>query len=327
MSCCVPKCSETDLRKLCRLVEFGTIASKPSHRRLHNGRHLVCLNHVESMCDRTILTYLDTDGDRREDCRCPRCNKPMLGYVDPLLQDEAGAAEEKKSGRGGKREKEKEKREVRPCYRQGENTCGYWSVRTAVEWVLGRQFDREEKRVFQTFKDECHSSGSMLDYSTGRFRDHFPHLARYIEFRRVPPLQAAGRRTTRRRGNVASDNDKVFVTIDDIREGLSVPGAVLLLNVQNMDFEANKVVHNPGRGGDAHAICCTAIDEGKDRLILQDTNTHRRSCVKYLHLSKLREGMAEIEAATGDLERIGRAQRKAFHIAEMYVVRNTQPDL
>ena len=200
-----------------------------------------------------------------------------------------------------------------PCNLQGTtNKCCYYSVRTAVELLLKRPFNKAEKSMFQTYHRLCPRVGDIFSNSIAYFTDMFE--AMNITFTRVP-AEVTRRRTRRSKGTDAP----LWVTVDQIEQALLF--GPVLLNVQNMDFSGNRVVHGVGSAGgpDGHCICC--YDSNVHDLILKDTNAYRGSCIKLLSKDDLQRGIKVMNTDYGyDRDKQIREQKSAFFISEMYIL-------
>ena len=193
------------------------------------------------------------------------------------------------------------------CYQQGDNDCGYFCLRIAAEITLGRKFDAAERRIFsKQFLSLCLMSGERLEKSTEEFNQTFsPDL-----FPELGTVYFAAKEAT------------VF-SPQDVIEKLDEGQQVVILNIQNMDFQSKTFVS--GRYG--HNVCCVGHDNGK--LIFADSNRVSGSCRKTMDIEILQEGYDRIVEATKDAGDLLDAQTKVMrkhptHISEMYWVTREQ---
>lgn len=180
-----------------------------------------------------------------------------------------------------------------PCYQQIGDTCGYWCTRIAAEILMGRKFKNSKKggelARFKEYKSMCSLKGVTLMDSTNRFKSYFPELG--VNF---DPLDSD-------RPNSAQ-----------IQALLDVPNTVVLLNMQNMDFQRNEIVGN-SKNHYGHNVCCYAYDE--NYFYIQDSNKYGKSCKKKLSRALVDKGSSAYEGA--DLDKIMKLNKSIFHITEV----------
>lgn len=185
------------------------------------------------------------------------------------------------------------------CYQQGQNDCGYYSLRIAAEIALGRKFNASEVKDFtDNFLSLCLMSGERLEKSTEEFGHVFKDTGVYF--------------TTEEADEYSPDT---------VIEKLDAGEKVLVLNIQNMDFRGKKLVK--GRYG--HNICCVGHSDGK--LIFADSN---RPCRKTMDISILRDGYEAIRASVVDTSDVLDARNRVMrthptHISEVFWVTNERP--
>lgn len=180
---------------------------------------------------------------------------------------------------------------MRPCYQQDGDTCGYWCTRIAAEILMQRKFKGDELKRFKDYKSTCSLQGVTLLDSTNKFKAYFPEIP--INFDALDVDRPASKDITK----------------------LLKPDTVVLLNLQNMDFKATKIVENQ-KNKYGHNVCCYGYDN--ENLFIQDSNKSGGKCKKTLSRVLVDKGAQLFQGA--DLDMIMKLNKKVFHVTEVMVV-------
>lgn len=191
----------------------------------------------------------------------------------------------------------KKKKDALPCYQQIGDTCGYWCTRIAAEILMNRKFKGDELKRFTKYKAMCSREGVTLMNSAIRFEKFFPELN--VNFDAV-------------------DTDRAQSA--EIQAALDVPGTVVLLNMQNMDFQKNEIVEN-SKDNYGHNVCCFGYDD--DYFYIQDSNKYGGSCKKRLSKALVDRGADAYIGA--DLDKMLKLNKTIFHVTEVMSVYLGEP--
>ena len=181
------------------------------------------------------------------------------------------------------------------CYDQGDYTngnsnCGYFCLRIATEFVLGREFTKSEKDVFEnTFLNMCLSTGQVIAISSQHFSETFPEIDVYFQ-----------------------TDEATEYSPEEVVSKLDAGEKVLILNIQNMDFQRKKLV----KGTYGHNICCVGHKDGK--LIFKDSNKYHGTCIKTMDISTLQAGYDALKNAKDIDTRKRVLRQQPTHISEMF---------
>ena len=242
------------------------------------------------------------------------------------------------------------------CYQQKGDTCCFYSLRTAVEILMGQKFNPllKECKEPEKFKDfawcdpnKKDSGAENLDSTIPLFQDYFPNISSKIEFTRIPAEQI-GRGT--RRKKVAS---QLFPTYKNITDALAEKGTILVMLIQNYDNSGVEIVKATPEEGqrkmalfNGHCITCMKhqVVDGSDCLVFLDTNKEKvlpafakilghtekaswrkkptkkvTTCIKLLPTKFLQSELAIFEAAQKEVDPApANALRQNLHIQEMW---------
>tara|TARA_B110000008_G_scaffold256723_1_gene274346 strand:+ start:2555 stop:3226 length:672 start_codon:yes stop_codon:yes gene_type:complete len=188
------------------------------------------------------------------------------------------------------------------CYQQGDNDCGYYSLRIAAEVALGRKFNSAETKIFrENFLSLCLMSGERLEKSTEEFVALFPEMGVYF-----------------------ATEEATEYSPETIIDKLDAGEQVLVLNIQNMSFRGRSFI----RGRYGHNVCCVGHKDGK--LVFADSNRQSGSCRKTMDISILQSGYDSIKSAVANSPDELEARTKVMrthptHISEVYWVTRDRP--
>lgn len=191
-----------------------------------------------------------------------------------------------------------------PKYQQGENDCGYWSLRIASEITLGKPMTKAQGKKFKSYLSLCAKQGVNLFLSTVQFNKYFSEMHIYFNMKECYGI----------------GKHEEYITTDDVKACLKL-NKVVVCNIQNIDFHKNTLIKAEGKGQSGHSICIYGSSE--NALICRDSNVYRRSNDKTISIALLDEGHAKVKNAK-TLELRLKAMRTETHITEMFVV-DTEP--
>jgi hypothetical protein len=176
---------------------------------------------------------------------------------------------------------------VDPCYQQYGNDCSRWALRIAAEVLLGLKI---KGKPWRKFANLCSDSGDFIPQAISEFQKSFPKVADRLSFIQKYPKQRTARRS--RRSKSKKEKSSVFLQVPQLLSFFD-KNNVLILNVQNMKFQGDRIVYSSKKSRENHICVCIGHELGN--LIILDSNKFGKSCIKYISLEYLDKSAIELE--------------------------------